>query len=52
MSVFNNLSTLVTVVAGVLLLNETLYYYHIIGIMSILIGILGTNLDKLRKDSP
>lgn len=50
MSVFNNLSTLVTVVAGVLLLNETLYYYHIIGIVSILIGVLGTNLDKLRKD--
>ncbi len=51
MSVFNNLSTLVTVVAGVLLLNETLYYYHIIGIVSILIGVLGANLDKLRKDS-
>jgi drug/metabolite transporter (DMT)-like permease len=51
MSVFNNLSTLVTVVAGVLLLNERLYYYHIIGIVSILIGVLGTNLDKLRKDS-
>ncbi|HAK41657.1 MAG TPA: EamA family transporter [Clostridium sp.] len=51
MSVFNNLSTLVTVVAGVLLLNESLYYYHIIGIVSILIGVLGTNLDKLRKDS-
>ncbi len=51
MSVFNNLFTLVTVVAGVLLLNETLYYYHIIGIVSILIGVLGTNLDKLRKDS-
>jgi drug/metabolite transporter (DMT)-like permease len=51
MSVFNNLSTLVTMVAGVLLLNETLYYYHIIGIVSILIGVLGTNLDKLRKDS-
>lgn len=51
MSVFNNLSTLATVIAGVLLLNETLYYYHIIGIVSILIGVLGTNLDKLRKDS-
>lgn len=50
-SVFNNLSTLVTVVAGVLLLNETLYYYHVIGIVSIIIGVLGTNLDKLRKDS-
>lgn len=51
MSVFNNLSTLVTVVAGVLLLDERLYYYHIIGIASILIGVVGTNLDKLRKDS-
>lgn len=51
MSVFNNLFTLVTVVAGVLLLNERLYYYHIIGIVSILIGVLGTNLDKLRKNS-
>lgn len=52
MSIFNNSSTLVTRVSGVLLLNETLYYYHIIGIASILIGVLGTNLDKLRKDSP
>lgn len=50
-SVFNNLSTLVTVLAGVLFLSETLYYYHIIGMVVIIIGVVGTNLDKLRKNT-
>lgn len=51
MSVFNNLSTLVTVLAGVIFLSETLYYYHIIGMVIIIIGVLGTNLGKLRKNT-
>ncbi|GIO08349.1 putative transporter YcxC [Brevibacillus reuszeri] len=43
MSVFNNLSTLVTIVAGVLFLGEKLAYYHLIGALMIIVGVVGTN---------
>lgn len=38
-AVFNNLATLITVVAGVLFLNEQLHYYHVIGAVIILAGV-------------
>ncbi|HID0836330.1 TPA: EamA family transporter, partial [Clostridium botulinum] len=48
MSVFNNLSTLITMMAGVVFLGEKLQYFHIIGSFMIILGIVGTNLgDKL-----
>jgi len=43
MSVFSNLSTLITVVAGSVFLNEKIEYYHIIGGAMIILGILGIN---------
>lgn len=43
MSVFNNLSTLITMVSGFVFLNESLYYYHLIGAIMIVLGLLGTN---------
>ncbi|MCM3142711.1 DMT family transporter [Brevibacillus sp. MER 51] len=43
LSVFNNLSTLVTIVAGVIFLQEQLAYYHLIGAVMIIIGVIGTN---------
>lgn len=47
MSVFSNLSTLITMLAGVIFLKERLYYFHIIGAVMIIAGIIGTNfLDK------
>lgn len=47
MSVFNNLSTLITMIAGVLFLGERLQYFHIIGAFIIILGVIGTNLgDK------
>jgi drug/metabolite transporter (DMT)-like permease len=50
MSVFVNLGTIVTVIAGVIILNERLFYYHIIGAIFIVGGVLGTNfLDRLNK---
>ncbi|TYR81397.1 DMT family transporter [Priestia megaterium] len=50
MSVFSNLATLVTIIAGVIFLNETIKFYHIIGAALILAGVVGTNyLDKNRK---
>lgn len=47
MSVFSNLATLISMVAGVVFLQEQLAYYHIIGAVMIIAGVLGTNLlDK------
>ncbi|CAH1212514.1 hypothetical protein PAECIP111893_03552 [Paenibacillus plantiphilus] len=42
-SVFNNLSTLLTMFAGTIFLQEQLYYYHYIGALLIILGIIGTN---------
>ncbi|SFL50670.1 DMT family transporter [Pelosinus propionicus] len=44
MSVFGNLATLISMIAGVIFLQEHLEYYHIIGAIMIIAGILGTNL--------
>ncbi|WCN37909.1 DMT family transporter [Aneurinibacillus uraniidurans] len=48
-SVFNNLSTLVTIVAGVIFLQEKLEYFHLIGAFMIILGVVGTNLLKPKK---
>ncbi|PFM61521.1 EamA family transporter [Bacillus cereus] len=42
-SVFSNLSTLITIIAGVVFLHEQIAYYHIIGTIMIIIGVIGTN---------
>ncbi|UNK20667.1 DMT family transporter [Paenibacillus sp. N3/727] len=50
MSVFSNLSTLISMLAGVLFLHEELGYYYIIGAVMILAGVLGVNfLDPTRR---
>ncbi|HDX9577042.1 TPA: DMT family transporter [Bacillus pseudomycoides] len=47
MSVFSNVSTLITLFAGVIFLQEEIAYYHIIGAIMIILGVLGTNfLDE------
>lgn len=43
MSVFSNLGTLITVLAGVVFLKERLLYYHFLGSLLIIAGVLGTN---------
>ncbi|UYX54853.1 DMT family transporter [Bacillus thuringiensis] len=42
-SVFSNLSTLITIIAGVVFLHEQIAYYHIIGTLMIVLGVIGTN---------
>ncbi|HHT7240157.1 DMT family transporter [Bacillus sp. JJ927] len=42
-SVFSNLSTLITIIAGVVFLHEQIAYYHIIGTLLIVLGVVGTN---------
>lgn len=50
MSVFANLGTVISIIAGVLILNEDIFYYHIIGSALIILGVLGTNFLG-RKES-
>lgn len=54
MSVFINLSTVVSIIAGVIFLNEKIFYYHIIGSILIIAGVIGANLfgekDLEQKD--
>lgn len=45
-SVFGNLATLITILSGILFLDEHLYYYHIIGTILIIVGVLGTSYAK------
>lgn len=49
MSVFANLSTLISIIGGVVILNESVYYYHLVGAILIIIGVLGTNLYKAKN---
>ena len=42
----SNVSTIVTILAGTLFLQESLHYYHYIGIIAILTGTIGFNLMK------
>ncbi|MBU5438027.1 DMT family transporter [Tissierella sp. MSJ-40] len=41
-AVFANLSTIVSIVAGVLILKEDFYWFHVVGSIMILIGVWGT----------
>ncbi|RJX26693.1 MAG: DMT family transporter [Acholeplasma sp.] len=41
-SIYSNISTIVAVIAGAILLNEPLQYYHIIGSLMIVTGVYGT----------
>lgn len=43
MSVFTNLSTIVSIVAGAIFLGEKVTVYHLIGSLMIITGVIGTN---------
>lgn len=47
-SVFGNLGTVLTILAGALILHEPIYNYHVIGATLIIAGILGMNLRKKK----
>lgn len=44
MSIFANLATLITIIVGILMLGERLEWYHIVGGVAILLGVIGRNL--------
>lgn len=52
MSVFSNLSTVISIIAGVVILDEQIHFYHIVGSALIVAGVIGTNLTKHKSMSP
>lgn len=51
-SVFNNLATVISILAGVVIAHETLYWYQIAGGVLIISGVAGTNFfsnDKINR---
>ncbi|TBL81072.1 DMT family transporter [Paenibacillus thalictri] len=46
MSAFNNLSTVVSIAAGALFLGEIITWYHLIGSVLVITGVLGANLPR------
>lgn len=52
MSVFTNLSTIISIVVGAIFLHEEVTWYHVIGSLMIVIGVIGTNwLGRKSKKS-
>ena len=47
-SVFGNLGTVLTIVAGAVILREPIYSYHLLGASMIIAGILGMNLMRKK----
>ncbi|PFH88711.1 DMT family transporter [Bacillus sp. AFS088145] len=48
-SIFQNLSTLVTILLGIKYLNESFQYYHIIGSFLIISGVVGVNYFRKKE---
>ncbi|WP_025113631.1 DMT family transporter [Lysinibacillus fusiformis] len=49
MSVFSNLATLITILAGILFLHESFRTYHLIGGVMIVMGVIGTNYFGMKR---
>ncbi|MFA5638482.1 MAG: DMT family transporter [Anaerovoracaceae bacterium] len=50
-TIFGNLSTAISITAGIIILREPLYFYHIVCTLLIVAGVLGLSLPELRKAS-
>ncbi|MFD2443720.1 DMT family transporter [Bacillus sp. CGMCC 1.16607] len=50
MSVFSNLSTIVSIIVGAIFLNETIHLHHIVGSIFIILGVVGTNYFGNKKE--
>ncbi len=52
-SIFTHLATIISILAGMVILNESLYGYQILGGLLIIIGVIGTNYysNKSKKGS-
>ncbi|MCK0473973.1 DMT family transporter [Halalkalibacter sp. APA_J-10(15)] len=50
MSVFGNLTTVITIGTGIIFLGESFFYYHITGAVLIILGIFGVNYFGQKKE--
>ncbi len=48
-SVFGSLATVISILAGVIFLKEQLFYYHVVGSILIIGGVVGTNLSPRSR---
>lgn len=49
-TIFGNLSTAISIVAGVMVLHEPLYWYHILCTILIIIGVIGVSASGIKKE--
>ncbi|WP_169973777.1 MULTISPECIES: DMT family transporter [unclassified Campylobacter] len=49
--IFSNLSTLVTIIAGIFLLDENFEIYHFLGASFIILGVVGVNLANIKRNA-
>lgn len=49
-TIFGNLSTAISIVVGVLILNEPLAIYHIVCTLSIIIGVIGVSMPSMGNN--
>ncbi|MCO7174900.1 DMT family transporter [Sporolactobacillus kofuensis] len=49
--VFTNLTTIISIFSGVLFLHEHLFYYHYIGALMVVLGVVGVNKFHLRENT-
>lgn len=47
--IFNHLATIISILAGVIILNETLHEYQVLGGLFIILGVIGTNYFANKK---
>jgi drug/metabolite transporter (DMT)-like permease len=50
-SVFSNISTIVSITAGVIFLKESFNIYHVIGSVLILVGVWGTTTSTVKREA-
>ena len=48
-TIFSNLTTVISIFTGVVFLKESFHYYHVVGSLMILSGIVGTNYFSLNS---
>ncbi len=49
-TIFGNLSTAISIVAGVMILHEPLYWYHILCTALIITGVIGVSISGMKKE--
>ncbi|GGL59084.1 DMT family transporter [Sporolactobacillus putidus] len=48
---FTNLTTIISIFSGAVFLNENLYYYHYVGAVLVILGVIGVNIFSVIRES-